>query len=110
MEIIAVQKRDWQNVPREIHEKWKAEQYKRIGYSGTDYLFTGSGPWDFMWKDGRLYCRDLGYNEELFTSVDNAGMPDVICECGNDRFFLEYGSYSIIAKCPCGKSQQVYSG
>ena len=83
----------------------------------VDYLFSGSsGEKEFMWVGNSLYKRDLDFGniyekEELFTKISHDDSPDIICECGNEKFRLYYGSYSIRAVCPkCGKEQIVYDG
>ncbi len=38
------------------------------------------------------------------------GGPDIVCDCGNDKFTLRYGNYEMFAKCcNCGVEECVYS-
>ena len=96
-------------------EYWE-EQEKRVMQGRTNrygYLFCGSdGTKEFMWRGDTLYVRDLSYNDELFSTVEDIDdSPSVTCVCGNSAFLLFYGSYSLLAECSlCGKSQVVYDG
>lgn len=45
------------------------------------------------------------------TVDEKTEIPSVICKCGNDKFKLQYGFYSLIAHCSkCGSKDTVYSG
>ena len=97
------------------YERWKTKQYKKIGYTGDKFIFTGGdGLKEFTWFRGALYKRDCDpYYEHVFffKEVDSEEKsPDVLCSCGNTKFNLEYGNYCMIAICmECGKQGVVYS-
>ena len=75
----------------------------------------------FKTINGKRYARQTTYQECFWkickwledgdTPQDTAGVPHIVCECGNDKFILSYGSYELAAKCSeCGIEETVYDG
>jgi len=99
---------DWDN--------WKAQANAKLGRPAEDYYYSGNGPWDFVFVDGRMFKREADqkffYCEQGHHRSEAADhYPDIICGCGSDKFQAAYGSYSLILKClSCGQEECVYSG
>lgn len=97
----------------EDYEKWKREAYEKIGYKGEEHILSGQAPYEFVWKNGRLYQRSGSVVETkgFFYAEIGRGYPDILCDCGNHTFEAESGYYSLSLRCAaCGVSQCVYSG
>lgn len=91
---------------------WHKEANAQVGYGGSEWLFSGTGPWEFLWVEGSLFKREGGrkfFGKEKV--VRNGQLPDVICECGGRVFEIRWGEYEVRARCPvCGREEVVYSG
>ncbi len=128
LEIIQIEKpavsfdmRENPNAERD-YGRWKAEAYAKLGYTGSGYVFSGEGPWDFTWYQESLYSRRvLDWRGESSYShfslewspdvtVEKAN-PSVLCECGGVAFELRIADYAVAARCSaCGKEATVYDG
>jgi hypothetical protein len=72
-----------------------------ILYKEEDSIFFSSVM--FYYNDGYFE----GRGREIYAS----NTKPIICSCGCDEFSLQYGSYSLDAKClNCGIEDTVYSG
>lgn len=96
----------------EIYTAWRKEVKTLLGVDL--HVTTGNGPWEFVWRRGRLFRRTssgvffyLAYNPRGFCE----NKISVLCRCGNTTFKLQLPGYECLATCSkCGKEEVVYDG
>lgn len=66
---------------------------------------------EYQFKKGDKFHAIEGARLELKHEKDESSAPNIICPiCLNDSFTIQYGSYTVYAKCTCGNLMEIYSG